>query len=109
MTAATPASSDVKEDVKAPAKTESKVESTKSADAPLKDVMYTGQASLRKIEAADWLQLGIEHEGVEWNLQNNFRVPAEDLTDGARKYLLKKDGRFSLVDALVDEEDDDDE
>lgn len=94
MTASTPATSDVKEEPKAPAKAASK-----SADAPIQDVKYIGQASLRTISKDDWLSLGIEHEDVEWNFHNNFRVPAEDLTDGARKYLLKKDGRFELVDA----------
>lgn len=109
MTAATPATPDVKEDAKAPAKAETKAELAKaseSADAPIQDVKYVGQASLRTISAEDWLQLGIEHEGVEWNFHNNFRVPAEDLSDGARKYLLKKDGRFELVDAEDDDEDD---
>lgn len=109
MTAATPATPDVKEDAKAPAKAETKVETTKastSADAPIQDVKYTGQASLRTISKEDWLSLGIEHEGVEWNFHNNFRVPAEDLTDGAIKYLTKKDGRFELVDAEDDVEDD---
>lgn len=102
MTTATPATTDVKEESKAPAKAASK-----SADAPLKDVKYIGQASLRTISEAEWLELGIEHEAVEWNFRNNFRVPVEELTDGARKYLLKTDGRFELVDAELEEDDDD--
>ena len=80
-----------------------KARGSKSAEAPLQDVKYTGQASLRTISAQEWLQLGIEHEAVEWNFHNNFRVPVEDLTDGAVAYLIKRDGRFELVDAEVEE------
>lgn len=99
MTTAGNAQPEAKEDTKAPAKS-----SAKGGEPELKDIQYTGEASLRTITKEDWLTLGIEHDDLEWNFHNNFRIPAEDISDGARSYLLKKDGRFKLVAAEEDSE-----
>lgn len=88
-----------------PAPAEAKEATTEEA---IKDVLYIGQASLRTITAEEWLQVGLEHEPAEWNLANGFRLPAEDFSREALRYLVKTDGRFQLVDALPEESDEDD-
>lgn len=57
------------------------------------------------ITAAQWKQVGVEATGdVVWNFDNNWRVPASELSKAQIDYLLTTDRRyngkrFELVDA----------
>ncbi len=54
--------------------------------------------SIRIIRKEQWESIGIHDQvGVEWNEENNFRLPKELFTEQALAYLLKQDNGFELV------------
>lgn len=61
-------------------------------------IKYVGTATNRVISKSDWDSLGIEAEGTEWSLKNDFRLPSEGFSEQQLTYLLKVDGRFKAAD-----------
>lgn len=65
-------------------------------------VRYTGareeHASMRRIKAAAWRELGIKAERTHvWELGNDWRIPVSEFTDPQLDYLLDVDGRFEII------------
>lgn len=58
-----------------------------------------GEGTYAEITPAQWAQVGIKaNTAVVWRLQNNYLVPASELTDAQIDYLLTHSTRFELVD-----------
>ena len=52
-------------------------------------VLYVGGADVRQITAQEWEAAGVENQDtVVFNRENNWRVPANELTDAALQLLL---------------------
>ena len=68
-----------------------------------KDVLYRGNATVRRITVEDWASLEIEGEHREWTMPGAYRLPAESFSAAELRYL-KSDGGFTLVDKVVEEE-----
>lgn len=51
-----------------------------------KHVKYIGLSDVRIIRKADWAQIGIEHDDVEWNRRNGFSIPADKLSKEVLEY-----------------------
>ena len=67
---------------------------TKAAEA---HVRYIGPASRRILTEDDWANVGAKgQKEVEWNFQNEFRVPISKFSENALNYL-DSDDRFIVV------------
>lgn len=63
-------------------------------------IQYDGIGTVRYLDEAAWKEAGIDSDKyVEWNYLNNKRIPVKNFTDEELQYLLRCDGRFSLVEA----------
>ncbi len=61
-------------------------------------VQYDGIATVRVITQSDWAAMGIDSDKeVQWNYLNKKRVPVSHFSDEELQYLLRCDGRFSVV------------
>jgi hypothetical protein len=61
-------------------------------------IQYNGVATLRIMTEKDWKAAGVEStKYCQWNALNKKRLPREMFTDEELQYLLRVDGRFSLV------------
>jgi hypothetical protein len=61
-------------------------------------VQYDGIATVRVITQSDWQEMGIDSDKeVQWNYLNKKRVPISRFSDEELQYLLRCDGRFSVV------------
>lgn len=61
-------------------------------------IKYNGIATVRYMDAEAWKQAGVDSDKyVEWNYLNHKQVPVSTFTDEELQYLLRCDGRFSLV------------
>ena len=68
-------------------------------------IEYTGIATVRIITELDWRQQGINSTNYcEWNYLNNKRLPRSMFSDEELQYLLRVDGRFTLVDDEIESE-----
>ncbi|AVD99633.1 hypothetical protein HWB51_gp015 [Mycobacterium phage Cuke] len=68
----------------------------KSAHGPW--VQYNGVATVRIMQAKDWKEVGVDStKYCEWNYLNKKRLPVTSFTDEELQYLLRIDGRFSVV------------
>ncbi|AYN57966.1 hypothetical protein HWB90_gp016 [Mycobacterium phage Fowlmouth] len=68
----------------------------KSARGPW--VQYNGVGTVRIMTAADWKTVGVDSKKYcEWNYLNHKRLPVSSFTDEELQYLLRVDGRFSVV------------
>lgn len=62
-------------------------------------VQYNGIATVRFIDEKSWRDAGIKStKYCEWNYLNHKRLPKSSFTEEELDYLLRRDGRFSLVD-----------
>lgn len=52
--------------------------------------------TVREISKEAWASIGINHETVEWNPQNRYRIPASEFSAKALNYLKGDDG-FEIV------------
>lgn len=79
-------------------KTSSEASKTSSEPAKAEGVVrYLGVATRRILTEEDWKNVGAEgQKGVEWNFQNEFRLPVSDFSKEALAYL-KKDNRFRIT------------
>ena len=61
-------------------------------------VQYDGIATVRVMTAKDWKDVGVSStKYCEWNYLNHKRLPVSSFTDEELQYLLRRDGRFSVV------------
>lgn len=60
-------------------------------------IQYNGVGTVRVMTPEDWASLGTEGPYCEWNYLNEKRLPRSIFTDEQLQYLLRQDGRFSLV------------
>ena len=61
-------------------------------------VEYTGVGTLRIMDAAAWKDAKVDSDRYfEWNYLNHKRVPRSEFNDHELQYLLRRDGRFRLV------------
>ena len=61
-------------------------------------IQYNGIATVRTMSPADWKAAGVEcNDYHEWNYLNHKRLPRSLFSDEQLQYLLRIDGRFSLV------------
>jgi hypothetical protein len=62
-------------------------------------IQYNGVGTVRIMTQPDWAQAGVDsNKYCEWNYLNKKRLPRNIFTDDELQYLLRVDGRFSLVD-----------
>lgn len=62
-------------------------------------VVYTGVGTVRYMTPKDWADQGVDSQKhCEWSSMNHKRLPRSIFTDAELQYLLRKDGRFKLVD-----------
>jgi hypothetical protein len=62
-------------------------------------IKYDGVATLRTIDAPEWVEVGVTDQPyTEWNALNGYKVSVSDLSAGAIRYCLQTDGRFVQVD-----------
>ena len=74
------------------------LDNTKREDPNGKYVQYDGVALVRQMTPADWAAANVDSDTtVEWNYLNHKRIPMSLLNDAELQYLLRIDGRFSLV------------
>lgn len=67
-------------------------------DATAPWIQYNGVGTVRVIDAQAWRDAGVDSDKYcEWNYLNNKRLPRSIFTDAELQYLLRVDGRFSLV------------
>ncbi|MGB2791266.1 MAG: hypothetical protein WBC29_01815 [Candidatus Moraniibacteriota bacterium] len=59
---------------------------------------YVGTADVRRISKAEWANINVEQDTLEWNAGNKFMLPAADMAAGALEYFKSDDG-FSIVEA----------
>lgn len=52
--------------------------------------------TVREISRDAWASIGVDHETVEWNPQNRYRIPASEFDAKALNYLQGDDG-FEIV------------
>lgn len=58
-----------------------------------------GEGTYAEIKPEQWAEVGIAADkALVWRLQNNYLVPASDLSDAQLNYLLANSTRFELVD-----------
>lgn len=62
-----------------------------------KVVKYMGLSDVRVIRKEDWAQIGVEHDDVQWDKTNNWRVPAKDLSKDVLEYC-QHDRELMVVD-----------
>lgn len=60
-------------------------------------IQYNGVGTVRTMTPEDWRNVGTEGPYHEWNYLNERRLPRSAFTDEQLQYLLRQDGRFSLV------------
>lgn len=60
-------------------------------------IKYIGPAHVRQITAAEWRQVGINGETVQWNAWNGFSVPADQLTDEQIRRAIEPDQYFIIT------------
>lgn len=61
-------------------------------------IQYNGVGTVRIMDESDWARQGIDSKNYyEWNPLNRKRLPRSVFTDAELTYLLRHDGRFSLV------------
>lgn len=60
-------------------------------------IQYNGVATVRIMTPEDWKSVGTEGPYCEWNYLNERRLPRSLFNDQQLQYLLRQDGRFSLV------------
>lgn len=83
---------------KAPEETTTSVTAAPKAKAPEAHVRYIGPASRRILTEEDWTNVGAKgQKEVEWNFQNEFRVPVSKFSENALDYLEMTDDRFIVV------------
>lgn len=57
-------------------------------------VQYVGNSTLRIIDKQGWLAAGVDDQDeVVWSVDNEYKVPASELSEKAIAYC-QKDGRF---------------
>lgn len=79
-----------------PATTES---APKQADAPVKQVFYTGVASIRTISKEQWEAAGItDQEYVAWTRDSGHKLPKERFTPAALDVLKQQGDEFVIED-----------
>jgi hypothetical protein len=61
-------------------------------------IRYNGVGTIRIMDPAAWRSAGVQsNKRYEWNYLNQKRIPRSLFTDEELQYLLRVDGRFSLV------------
>lgn len=61
-------------------------------------IRYNGIGSVRIMTPADWKAVGVDSNNYyEWNYLNKKRLPRKAFSAAELQYLLRVDGRFSLV------------
>jgi hypothetical protein len=61
-------------------------------------IKYDGVGTVRYMRPADWRSIGVQSSSTyEWNYLNQKRIPRSLFSDEELQYLLRVDGRFSLV------------
>lgn len=61
-------------------------------------IQYNGVATVRIMGPEEWKNVGIETDDYhEWSYMNKKRLPRSVFSDQQLQYLLRVDGRFSLV------------
>lgn len=61
-------------------------------------IQYNSIATVRIMDEAAWKAAHVDSDRYfEWNYLNHKRIPIEAFTDDELRYLLRVDGRFSIV------------
>lgn len=61
-------------------------------------IQYNGVATLRYMDENAWRSVGVDSKKYcQWNGLNKMRLPRSMFSDEELQYLLRVDGRFSLV------------
>lgn len=61
-------------------------------------IQYDGIATVRTMTPEAWRECGVKSDKCcEWNYLNKKRLPRSLFNDAELQYLLRRDGRFSLV------------
>lgn len=60
-------------------------------------VRYIGHSGTRQITRDDFATVGIEHDTVTWNRENQYTVPRADISDEAYFRGIQHDREFVLV------------
>lgn len=61
-------------------------------------IQYDGVATVRVLGPDDWKNAGVKsNKYYEWNYLNSKRIPVSHFSDEELQYLLRCDGRFSVV------------
>lgn len=61
-------------------------------------IQYNGIATVRVMNEEAWRNCGVDSTTyAEWNYLNKKKVPVSTFNDEELQYLLRRDGRFSLV------------
>lgn len=75
-----------------------KLDDTKRVDPAGQYIQYDGVALVRIMDEDGWNAVNVESdEYFEWNYLNSKRIPRSSFSDEQLQYLLRVDGRFSLV------------
>jgi len=74
------------------------LDATKRKDPKGKYVQYNGVGTVRNMTPADWKAAHVESDNTyQWNYLNHKQLPLSSFSDEELQYLLRVDGRFSLV------------
>ena len=75
-------------------------DTTKREDPKGQYIQYNGVGTVRIMTPQDWAAVNIDTADYhEWNGFNHKRIPRSAFSDAQLQYLLRVDGRFSLVEA----------
>lgn len=61
-------------------------------------IQYNGVGTVRTMGPKEWKSVGVDCDDYhEWSYMNKKRLPRSVFSDAQLQYLLRVDGRFSLV------------
>ena len=74
------------------------LDAAKRTDPAGQYVQYNGIGTVRQLDPESWKAAHVDSENTYvWNYLNNKRIPRSAFSDEELQYLLRVDGRFSLV------------
>lgn len=80
------------------------LDATKQSDPKGRYVQYNGVGTVREMTPADWKAAQVDSDNTyQWSYMNHKRLPLSHFSDEELQYLLRVDGRFSLVEDKGDE------
>lgn len=68
-------------------------------------IQYNGVGTVRIMDEKTWRSVGVDSDKYyEWSYLNKKRLPRSLFSDAELQYLLRRDGRFSLVEDTPEKE-----